>query len=417
MFVVKVSVSPKGCLSCQLHLSQERFSVTVFGEGSGPWTSPSGEVHTPTASKPIAVMWPSTKEIRSMLHATWTLPTSLSKFWFIYLSDLLRMHHLNHLQSSSLMHLITEENHAHFQLPSASTASHAGVADGGASESTIFTKETLEELRELHRDGVGATSVGLRHLVHWITFLSWHPKGWWELYRTHDFVWENCANWRVLRYFACYLKMVWRKHIRPCTAVPKARWMRLGNSDPSLLPVISELTSNIFIGTVSVLVGVIHSFAGFPLVLCQVVHLLHVNVSKRIGSKRMLKNISEIWTSNSLFLGVPCLWMLLVSRSEKCRNNVIPHFFTLTSPLVTFQKSKDMPKTSALLFEGSWRIHVMIDAPLDEAKIWKKLSWDQKHAWMRIGWMGQPWGYCSCFSFLDTWLFVIVLYLFEYLCK
>jgi len=82
------------------------------------------------------------------------------------------MHHLNHLQSSSLMHLITEENHAHFQLPSASTASHAGVADGGASESTIFTKETLEELRELHRDGVGATSVGLRHLVHWITFLS-----------------------------------------------------------------------------------------------------------------------------------------------------------------------------------------------------------------------------------------------------
>lgn len=168
---------------------------------------------------------------------------------------------------------------------------------------------------------------------------------------------------------------------------------------------------------VSVLVGVIHSFAGFPLVLCQVVHLLHVNVSKRIGSKRMLKNISEIWTSNSLFLGVPCLWMLLVSRSEKCRNNVIPHFFTLTSPLVTFQKSKDMPKTSALLFEGSWRIHVMIDAPLDEAKIWKKLSWDQKHAWMRIGWMGQPWGYCSCFSFLDTWLFVIVLYLFEYLCK
>eukprot|EP00434_Breviolum_minutum_P025825 symbB.v1.2.022830.t1/scaffold2043.1/size110972/4 len=69
-------------------------------------------------------MWPSTKEIRSMLH----------------------------------------ENHAHFQLPSASTASHAGVADGGASESTIFTKETLEELRELHRDGVGATSVGLREV-------------------------------------------------------------------------------------------------------------------------------------------------------------------------------------------------------------------------------------------------------------
>lgn len=79
-FLVNGFCVSKGCLSCQLHLSQERFSVTVFGEGSGPWTSPSGEVHTPTASKPIAVMWPSTKEIRSMLHATWTLPTSLSKF-------------------------------------------------------------------------------------------------------------------------------------------------------------------------------------------------------------------------------------------------------------------------------------------------------------------------------------------------
>ena len=81
-FLVKVSVSPKGVSHAiaKLHLSQERFSVTVFGEGSGPWTSPSGEVHTPTASKPIAVMWPSTKEIRSMLHATWTLTTSLSKF-------------------------------------------------------------------------------------------------------------------------------------------------------------------------------------------------------------------------------------------------------------------------------------------------------------------------------------------------
>ncbi len=84
--------------------------------------------------------------------------------------------------------LITEENHAHFQLPIASTASDgAGVADGGASESTIFTKETLEELRELHRDGVGATSVGLRHLVHWMIFLFWHPRGWWKLYRRSDF--------------------------------------------------------------------------------------------------------------------------------------------------------------------------------------------------------------------------------------
>lgn len=189
------------------------------------------------------------------------------------------------------------------------------------------------------------------------------------VYRTNDFVWENCADWRVLRYFACYPKMVWRKHIRPFTAVTKARWMRLGNSDPSLLPMISELTSNMFIGKC---IGWSHPF------VCRISHVLFQVVQS--GCWKIYLNIQLT------FFGATCLWMLLVSRLEKCRNTVIPYFFTLTSLLVTFQKSKDMPKTSALLFEGSWRIHVMIDAQLDEAKIRKKMSWDQKHAWM-----GQPW--------------------------
>lgn len=46
----------------------ERFSVTVFGEGTGPWTSSrTGSMHRPTKSAPCAVLCPSVDEIRRML--------------------------------------------------------------------------------------------------------------------------------------------------------------------------------------------------------------------------------------------------------------------------------------------------------------------------------------------------------------
>lgn len=48
----------------------ERFSVTVLGEGSGPWTSSlTGDVQRPTSKSPCAVLCPSVNELREMLQA------------------------------------------------------------------------------------------------------------------------------------------------------------------------------------------------------------------------------------------------------------------------------------------------------------------------------------------------------------
>ncbi|CAE8588698.1 unnamed protein product [Polarella glacialis] len=46
----------------------ERFTVMVFSEGTGPWTSPmTGETFKPSQAQPCAVLWPSSYELRSVL--------------------------------------------------------------------------------------------------------------------------------------------------------------------------------------------------------------------------------------------------------------------------------------------------------------------------------------------------------------
>eukprot|EP00933_Yihiella_yeosuensis_P027651 TRINITY_DN21551_c0_g2_i1.p1 TRINITY_DN21551_c0_g2~~TRINITY_DN21551_c0_g2_i1.p1 ORF type:complete len:594 (-),score=129.96 TRINITY_DN21551_c0_g2_i1:132-1841(-) len=48
----------------------DRFSLMVFGEGSGSWTSPStGEPVKPSQAEPCAVLWPSSYQLRSLLQA------------------------------------------------------------------------------------------------------------------------------------------------------------------------------------------------------------------------------------------------------------------------------------------------------------------------------------------------------------
>mmetsp|Transcript_42209 Transcript_42209/g.86075 ORF Transcript_42209/g.86075 Transcript_42209/m.86075 type:complete len:478 (+) Transcript_42209:41-1474(+) len=98
-------------------IEAERFSILVFGDNSGSWTQGSEPVK-PSRSEPLALLWPSTREIRALLH----------------------------------------ENHAHFDVP--------GGSDGGAGAclGSGATEQTLAELRELHRDGEKATTLGLRDL-------------------------------------------------------------------------------------------------------------------------------------------------------------------------------------------------------------------------------------------------------------
>jgi len=48
----------------------DRFTIMVFGEGCGPWTSPEGDpVPQPTSNAPYAVLNPSLEEFRRMLQA------------------------------------------------------------------------------------------------------------------------------------------------------------------------------------------------------------------------------------------------------------------------------------------------------------------------------------------------------------
>ena len=49
-----------------------------------------------------------------------------------------------------------KENHAHFDVP--------GGSDAAIASHSSATEQTLAELRELHRDGEKATTLGLRHL-------------------------------------------------------------------------------------------------------------------------------------------------------------------------------------------------------------------------------------------------------------
>eukprot|EP00930_Biecheleria_cincta_P055195 TRINITY_DN41543_c0_g1_i1.p1 TRINITY_DN41543_c0_g1~~TRINITY_DN41543_c0_g1_i1.p1 ORF type:complete len:523 (-),score=80.21 TRINITY_DN41543_c0_g1_i1:86-1654(-) len=57
----------QGMLPC-FSLLAERFSLSVFGEGSGPWTSSiSGEACKPSQAEPCAVLWPSSYELRTLL--------------------------------------------------------------------------------------------------------------------------------------------------------------------------------------------------------------------------------------------------------------------------------------------------------------------------------------------------------------
>ena len=49
-------------------IEAERFSVMVFGDGGGTWTSPAnGQQVKPSRSEPCAILWPSSRELRSML--------------------------------------------------------------------------------------------------------------------------------------------------------------------------------------------------------------------------------------------------------------------------------------------------------------------------------------------------------------
>lgn len=59
----------QGMLPC-FTLLADRFSVSVFGEGSGPWTSSiSGQECRPSQTEPCAVLWPSSYELRELLQA------------------------------------------------------------------------------------------------------------------------------------------------------------------------------------------------------------------------------------------------------------------------------------------------------------------------------------------------------------
>ena len=60
--------------------SQERFSILVFGDNSGSWTQGSEPVK-PSRSEPLALLWPSTREIRALLHATWRLVGECEFSW------------------------------------------------------------------------------------------------------------------------------------------------------------------------------------------------------------------------------------------------------------------------------------------------------------------------------------------------
>ena len=175
-----------------------------------------------------------------------------------------------------------------------------------------------------------------------LSFLT--PQGWWKLYRRSDFVWELCK----LVDFAliCLLPPRWWMKETPLL-LPVSLWLRRGGWD------LAFFRSNVW------------SSRG-----------------------------SESWTSNSLFLQrvSGCPWLA-------CQKSLgwTAYFPISPSSLrywFLFQKSKDMPKTSALLFEGSWRIHVMIDTQLDGENLWKKTE-------LGCAWDGRVSPGGSCFSFLS----------------
>lgn len=101
-------------------IESERFSVTVFGEGSDSWSGEALGTVKPSASEPMALIFPSTRELRTLL----------------------------------------QENHAHFQVPLADpkSATSAPRLPGRGDASASVSESTLAELRELRRDGVKATS-------------------------------------------------------------------------------------------------------------------------------------------------------------------------------------------------------------------------------------------------------------------
>lgn len=112
----------------------ERFTVTVFGDGSGPWESANdGSSHRPTQQSPCAVVCPSHAEFRTML----------------------------------------QENHVGFDIADVfgSKVDAAGAGDGLASASTAVVpfqndraaqeeKSLLKEMRELRKDNEKVLSPG-----------------------------------------------------------------------------------------------------------------------------------------------------------------------------------------------------------------------------------------------------------------
>ena len=133
--LLRQGVVPSFCLEA------ERFSVMVFGDGGGTWTSPSsGQQVKPSRSEPCAILWPSIRELRSML----------------------------------------QENHVYFDMPprslqrQASTAEPPRLAGDGASGlravvplskgcsdgEAAVSDTTRQDLLELRRAGVRAKTPG-----------------------------------------------------------------------------------------------------------------------------------------------------------------------------------------------------------------------------------------------------------------
>ncbi|CAJ1380836.1 unnamed protein product [Effrenium voratum] len=111
-------------------MESERFTVTVFGEGTGPWTAgDAGDARgavRPSSKEPCAVVWPSTRELRGLL----------------------------------------QEEQAPFSVPKEQML--------GLEEAV--SDQTLAELRELRRDGIKASTPEVRNALS--TAALWFQGPW-----------------------------------------------------------------------------------------------------------------------------------------------------------------------------------------------------------------------------------------------
>lgn len=125
-------------------IEAERFSVLVFGEGAETWTSPAdGQQTKPTRAEPFAILWPSSRELRSMLQE--------NRVYFDVAPPAL------HQQAST----------AELPKSSAGDSGCAGgssavvpLVEGGTSAENGVPQATRQDLLELRRDGERAKTPG-----------------------------------------------------------------------------------------------------------------------------------------------------------------------------------------------------------------------------------------------------------------